>query len=128
MRRLVLLSAALSCAFLVACGSEPPTEMSEETGAASPEPSLLLPQEQRHLSNLQQLTFGGENAEAYFSFDGQHLSFQSSKDRPCDQIHTMRIDGSEVRMVSTGEGRTTCAHYMPDGQSIVYASTHLAGP
>jgi Tol biopolymer transport system component len=88
--------------------------------------ATLLPQE-RHLSNLKQLTFGGENAEAYFSFDGQHLSFQSSKDRGCDQIFTMRIDGSEQKMVSNGEGRTTCAHYTPDGKSIVYASTHLGG-
>src|SRR5688572_11329513 len=83
--------------------------------------ATLLPQERR-LSNLRQLTFGGENAEAYFSFDGQRLSFQSSKDRACDQIFTMRIDGSDVRMVSNGEGRTTCSHYTPDGKSVVYAS------
>jgi Tol biopolymer transport system component len=89
--------------------------------------AVLLPQERR-LSNLRQLTFGGENAEAYFSFDGQFLSFQSSAEHPCDQIFTMRIDGSDKRLVSTGRGRTTCAHYMPDGRSIVYASTHLAGP
>src|SRR5688572_5467034 len=83
--------------------------------------ATLLPQERR-LANLRQLTFGGENAEAYFSFDGQRLSFQSSKDRACDQIFTMRIDGSDVRMVSNGEGRTTCSHYTPDGKSVVYAS------
>ena len=127
MRRLVFLFAAISSAFLVACGSDTPAEVPQDA-EPSREASLLLPEEQRHLSNLRQLTFGGENAEAYFSFDGQHLSFQSSKDRPCDQIYTMRIDGSEQRMISSGEGRTTCAHYMPDGQSIVYASTHLAGP
>jgi TolB protein len=88
--------------------------------------SLVLPTE-RHLTNVKQLTFGGENAEAYFSFDGQYLSFQSSKEHPCDQIYTMRIDGTQIRQISKG-GRTTCSHFLPDGKSLVYASTHLAGP
>jgi Tol biopolymer transport system component len=88
---------------------------------------LALPGEQR-LANVRQLTFGGENAEAYFSFDGTRLSFQSSASHPCDQIYTMAIDGSDRQIVSTGRGRTTCGHYTPDGKAIVYASTHLAGP
>ena len=87
---------------------------------------LTLPQEE-HLVNVRQLTFGGENAEAYFSFDGKRLSFQSSANHPCDQIYTMNIDGSGRQLVSTGQGRTTCAHYTPDGKAIVYASTHLGG-
>ncbi|MEO8337989.1 MAG: hypothetical protein ABI664_23650, partial [bacterium] len=89
-------------------------------------PSLVLPQE-RHLANVKQLTFGGENAEAYFSFDGQYLSYQSSKDHPCDQIYTMKIDGTDVKRLSNGQGRTTCSHFMPDGKSVVYASTFLGG-
>src|SRR5690242_5206041 len=93
--------------------------------ASAPAP-LVLPQE-RHLTNMQQLTFGGENAEAYFSFDGQYLSFQSSKDHPCDQIYTMKIDGTGVKRLSNGQGRTTCSHFMPDGKSVVYASTFLGG-
>ena len=84
---------------------------------------------ERHLRNIKQLTFGGENAEAYFSADGQRLIFQSKRDgRRCDQIYTMRIDGTDVRLVSTGQGRTTCAYFFPDGQRILYSSTHLAGP
>ena len=80
-----------------------------------------------HLANLRQLTFGGENAEAYFSADGTRLIFQSKRDGAgCDQIYTMRIDGSEVRRVSTGKGRTTCSYFYPDGRSILYASTHAA--
>jgi Tol biopolymer transport system component len=82
---------------------------------------------ERHLSNIKQLTTGGENAEAYFSFDGQWLSFQSTGEHPCDQIYTMRVDGSERHLVSSGKGRTTCSHYTPDGKHIVYASTHLGG-
>lgn len=92
---------------------------------AAPAP-LVLPQE-RHLTNMRQLTFGGENAEAYFSFDGQYLSFQSSKDHPCDQIYTMKVDGTGVKRLSNGQGRTTCSHFMPDGKSVVYASTFLGG-
>ena len=81
-----------------------------------------------HLSNVKQLTFGGENAEAYFSFDGQELSFQSMRDGgQCDQIYTMRIDGTNVRRISSGEGRTTCAYFTPDKQHVVYASTYLGG-
>jgi TolB protein len=82
---------------------------------------------ERRLQNIRQLTFGGENAEAYFSPDGKKLIFQSKRDgRGCDQIYTMNIDGSDVRMVSTGDGRTTCSYFMNKGKKIIYASTHLA--
>jgi TolB protein len=84
---------------------------------------------ERHLGALTQLTFGGQNAEAYFDRSGEHLVFQST--RPpfgCDQIFTMRADGSQARLVSTGKGRTTCAYFFPDGQRLLYASTHLAAP
>ena len=90
-------------------------------------PSPVARPDERHLQNVKQLTFGGENAEAYFSFDGKHLSFQSTGKYPCDQIFTMNVDGTGLKLVSTGKGRTTCSHYLPDGKSIVYASTHLGG-
>jgi TolB protein len=80
-----------------------------------------------HLKNVTQLTFGGTNAEAYFSFDQERLVFQSTRgDLECDQIFTMNLDGSDVRMVSTGKGRTTCAYYLPGDSLILYASTHAA--
>jgi Tol biopolymer transport system component len=82
---------------------------------------------EKHLRNIRQLTFGGENAEAYFSFDGKKLIFQSTREgQECDQIYTINIDGSGVKMVSTGKGRTTCAYYFRDGKRILYSSTHLA--
>jgi Tol biopolymer transport system component len=84
---------------------------------------LTLPGE-KHLQNVKQLTFGGENAEAYFSFDGRQLIFQSKRDdRGCDQIYSMNADGSNVRMVSNGEGRTTCSYFFKDGKKVLYAST-----
>ncbi len=81
---------------------------------------------ERHLKNIKQLTAGGENAESYFSPDGRQLIFQSKRDgRACDQIYTMNIDGSNTRMVSTGEGRTTCSYFLPREKRILYSSTHL---
>jgi TolB protein len=102
----------------------PSLRASDQTPGASA--SVLMPEE-KHLRNAKQLTFGAENAEAYFSSDGKRLSFQSTKDKGCDQIYSMNIDGSDVRRVSNGDGRTTCSFYTPDGKSIVYASTHLGG-
>ncbi len=83
---------------------------------------------EKHLQNIKQLSFGGENAEAYFSFDGKQLIFQSKRDnRGCDQIYTMNADGSNVKMVSGGEGRTTCSFFFKGGKRILYASTFGGG-
>jgi len=79
-----------------------------------------------HLSNIRQLTFGGQNAEAYFSHDATELIFQSTRGtHACDAIFRMRVDGSQVRQVSSGQGVTTCSFIAPDNRSIIYASTHL---
>lgn len=108
-----------------------PQTMAEKliaTGEETDKDSLLFPGE-RHLTNIKQLTFGGENAEAYFSYDASRLIFQSTRDNyECDQIYTMNIDGSDVRLVSTGKGRTTCSYIFPDGSKILYSSTHLNNP
>src|SRR5689334_4951561 len=86
---------------------------------------LALPAE-KHLENMRQLTFGGENAEAYFSADGKQLIFQSTRDgRGCDQIYTMNIDGSNVKLISNGDGRTTCSYFFPNGKRVLYSSTYL---
>ncbi len=80
---------------------------------------------EKHLKNIKQLSFEGENAEAYFSFDGKQLVFQSKRDgRNCDQIYTMNVDGSSVKMVSNGDGATTCSYFKKGNKKIVYASTY----
>jgi TolB protein len=100
--------------------------MLERIGAQAPSKPAAAGIE-KHLANIKQLTFGGENAEAYFASDGTRLIFQSTRaGYPCDQIFTMRIDGTDERRVSTGTGRTTCGYYYPGGGSILYASTHEA--
>ena len=89
--------------------------------------------EETHFKNLRQLTFGGDNAEAYFSFDGQWLVFQRTNPKeniPCDQIFIAKIPANaeekfEPRMISSGKGRTTCGAFLKDGKHILYASTHL---
>ncbi len=94
-----------------------------------PPPALArtpLPEE-KHFAGLRQLTFGGENAEAYLAFAEDQLIFQSTRDGlGCDQIFTMKLDGSETTMISSGKGRTTCSYFLPDDQRVLYASTHAA--
>src|SRR5258708_5753251 len=81
-----------------------------------------------HLSGYNQLTHGGQNAEAYWSPDGKRLIFQTTRaPYDCDQIFIMNADGSDQHLVSTGKGRTTCAYFLADNKHIVYGSTHLAG-
>jgi len=81
--------------------------------------------QEKHLANVKQLTFGGQNAEAYFSYNADKLIYQATTgDRKCDQIYIMNVDGSDKHMVSTGYGVTTCSFFQPDGKRITYASTH----
>ena len=78
-----------------------------------------------HLRNVRQLTNGGENAEAYFSADGRKLIFQSTRDgRSCDQEYVMSVDGTGLRRVSTGTGKTTCGFFYADDQRILFGSSH----
>lgn len=91
--------------------------------------------EEKHLANVRQLTFGGDNAEAYWSFDNTKLVFQSNNPAwglKCDQIFFTSIASEDLankkpQMLSTGQGRTTCAYFLPGDKTIVYASTHLGG-
>lgn len=81
---------------------------------------------EKRIKNIKQLTFGGENAEAYWSSDGKKLTFQSKRDgHGCDQIYTMNADGTGTKMISNGEGRTTCSYFFNKNKNILYGSTHL---
>jgi Tol biopolymer transport system component len=123
----ILFPAALSVALLAASLAFARQEQTAKEPAQGLSISSLEWASEKRLRDVRQLTNGGENAEAYFSGDGRRLIFQSKRDgRQCDQIYTMRADGSDVRMVSTGAGATTCSYIFPSGKRILYASTHLA--
>lgn len=112
----------------LSCATTPPA------AEPRPAPPLALPEE-THLKDLKQLSFGGENAEAYWRFDGTGLSMQRRfGDQQCDRIYTMDLfkDGAllakpELTLLSSGKGATTCAHWLPDNRELIYASTHLGG-
>jgi Tol biopolymer transport system component len=89
--------------------------------------NMLIQPGENHFSNLKQLTFSGENAEAYFSKDGKSLIFQSHDgDSLCDQMYIMDIETGTSKLVSTGDGVTTCGYFdYPDCEKIIYSSTHL---
>src|SRR2546429_4738955 len=111
---------------------------------AEPQPQPSPPPVERHLANIRQLTSGRQNAEAYFSFDGTKLIFQSTNNwttgssgaaQPasgpglgCYQMYVMDLDGANVRLVSTGTGATTCGYFFPGDRRGLYVSTHLCGP
>ncbi len=113
---------------LAACGRAP----APESGGVPAGPARALEAEpgERHLRNLRQLTFGGNNAEAYFSPDGTRLIFQRQEqvDQGCDQQYVMNIDGSGLRRVSNGLGRTTCGYFFDGGRRILYSSTFEHSP
>jgi len=103
----------------------------QQPGALSSPSSLVYPGE-KHLRNIRQLTFGGQNAEAYWSADDKYLIFQHQGEGvPCDQIYTIAVDMPErkpatPKLVSTGKGRTTCSYFFPAGDRILFSSTHAA--
>jgi Tol biopolymer transport system component len=125
----------LSIISLAGCKSEPKSSEKLEKEAV---PSLmagndtLIYPEEKHFKSIRQITFGGDNAEAYWSFDDKQLIFQSNnKDWGvnCDQMFLMNASetfkDNKPPMVSTGMGRTTCAYFLPDNKHFVYGSTHL---
>lgn len=111
------------------------------TGAA---PAKAPASAELHFKNIKQLTFGRQNAEAYFSFTGNKLIFQSTNnwmkdtyaatlkpdDIPlgCYQMYVMDLESDSVRLVSTGSGATTCGYFFPGDRRVLYSSTHLHGP
>jgi len=100
---------------------------SPHASARPAEPQGLWFDGETHLANVKQVTFGGQNAEAYWSSDGSHLIYQwTPPDGGCDQIYTMKSDGSDRARVSTGQGRTTCSYFIPGTDRILFSSTHAA--
>jgi TolB protein len=120
---------------IISCKNSPVKEVendnSSEIVTEIVSDSLIYPKE-KHFKSIRQITFGGDNAEAYWSFDDKQIIFQSNYDKwglECDQMFLMDVNENFAEgkppMISTGKGRTTCAYFLPDDQHFVYASTHL---
>ena len=110
---------------LAACCPPAPAKKTIAAAAPAPEARDLATPEEKHLGNLHQLTFGADNAEAYWSFAGDKLIMQTNHaPYACDQIEEMPITGGPGKLVSTGKGRTTCSYFLKGDQEIIYASTH----
>jgi Tol biopolymer transport system component len=113
------------------CKKETAVKIEEKNTVEATKNSLIYPEE-IHFKSLRQVTFGGDNAEAYWSFDDKQIVFQSNNKNwnvSCDQMFLMNADQAFDSiippMISTGKGRTTCAYFLPDNKHIIYASTHL---
>jgi len=133
MKKLALVLVPATAIFLLSSAFDRRDPVLQPATATSD--TILYPEE-THLKNVQQLTFGGDNAEAYWSYDGKYLVFQRTAPKDginCDQIFIGKVpqkagEKFEYKMVSTGKGRTTCAFFTKDGKHIIYASTHLGSP
>jgi len=110
---------------------EPKPDLAELLERWPADPSLVLPGEE-HFRSLRQLTFGGENAEAYWSPDGRSLIYQKTPREEmgegCDQQYVLDLETGEHRLVSTGRGATTCGYFFPHRPGLLYSSTHLVSP
>ncbi|MCT4629349.1 hypothetical protein [Winogradskyella sp.] len=123
------------CLTIFSCKNEKndSTTTDAYSGATKMSDSLIYPEE-TNFKSLRQVTFGGDNAEAYWSFDDKQLVFQSNNKKwgvNCDQMFLMNADETlndsiAPPMVSTGKGRTTCSYFLPDNKHVIYASTHLS--
>jgi Tol biopolymer transport system component len=126
--------AAIISAALFMCASFTEAPVSSVPKNVFAADSLIYPEE-KHFTNLRQLTFGGDNAEAYWSFDNKSLTFQSNNPAwglQCDQIFVTTVSTSDLKntkpqQISTGKGRTTCSYFLPGDKTILYASTHIGG-
>jgi len=131
MKQTILIISVL--AFFFGCKSSKTTKSYDGYSGATKYVNKIHYKEEKHLKNIKQLTFGGDNAEAYWSFDDTKLVFQANNvwGLECDQIFTMNITddlskGQKPQLVSTGMGRTTCSYFLPGNETIIYSSTHLA--
>ncbi|HEV8548604.1 MAG TPA: M20/M25/M40 family metallo-hydrolase, partial [Polyangiaceae bacterium] len=127
-----LVAFTLGCAAASPPPPAPPGPPPVHPPAAQVSPPVFGPAlpDEKHFTDLRQLTFEGENAEAYWSFDGQSLTMQSQlPGQGCDRIYRMSVlDGSNTRVpVSSGQGATTCSYFLPGDSQEIYASTHLGG-
>src|SRR5690348_3552710 len=101
--------------------------------AAQKSDSLIYADE-KHFRNIRQLTFKGDNAEAYWSYDDKQIIFQGKNEKEgvmCDRMYIGMVPETsekfQFKPLGNGLGRATCGYFLPGGKQVVYASTHLGG-
>ncbi|MGM5469108.1 TolB family protein [Flavobacteriaceae bacterium LMO-SS05] len=116
---------------MTSCKNDKRSTLANTSNIETSQDTLIFPEE-THFKSIKQITFGGDNAEAYWSFDDKQIVFQSNNKAwnvDCDQMFLMNagdtFENQIPPMISTGKGRTTCAYFLPDNEHIIYASTHL---
>ena len=121
--RVAFLLPMLSFVVVACAGSATPPAVA--VAVPSPARAVSVLPTERHLANLRQITFEGNNAEAYWARSGTKLIFQRQEknDEGCDQQYVINADGSGMRRVSSGEGRTTCGYFWDGDRKIIYASS-----
>ena len=137
MREAALSLALGAAAALLACPRMPADTSAGAPAASSPHPAsppagpAVIHPDEKHFRNLRQLTFGGQNAEGYWSPDGKRIIYQRMNEAEgvaCDQEYVVELATGESRRVSNGKGRTTCGYFADGGRRVFYASTHMADP
>ena len=96
--------------------------------SALPQSAAPALQERDFLTRIRRLTVEGRRAgEGYWSPDGKRLVFQSERDssNPWYQIFTLDLTSGDVKRISPGVGKTTCAFFRPNSDQILFSSTHL---
>ena len=131
MLKLRIIYVLVSVVILTSCKKEKSSTAITKEEVTTVRDTLIYPEEV-HFKSIRQVTFGGDNAEAYWSFDDKQIIFQSNYSKwnvSCDQMFLMNADQTfdsiAPPMISTGKGRTTCAYFLPDNKHFVYGSTHL---
>ena len=92
-----------------------------------PQASAPADTERDFLTQVRRLTIEGRRAgEGYWSPDGKRIVFQSEREpgNPFYQIYVMDLGSGEVKRISPGIGKTTCAFFRPGSSEILFASTH----
>ncbi|MCF6213179.1 MAG: hypothetical protein L3J45_04050 [Flavobacteriaceae bacterium] len=118
---------------VVSCKEKTNKKGKDATSGATKIVNVIHYPKEHHLKNVKQLTFGGDNAEAYWNSQSDTLVFQATNKKwgmSCDQIYTMALTddlskGAIPNMISNGQGRTTCSYFLPGDDTIIYASTYL---
>ena len=139
MKLLKLLPAFISLIILTSCMGDGHNHSHDgdnhDHGTTDTPDTTIHYQQEKHLANVKQLTDGGDNAEAYFSFDNSMIVFQGkvpSWGSVCDQIYVFPFSDGDMKtempkLVSNGLGRTTCSYFMPGDTTVLYGSTRSGG-